>query len=150
MMTPKVRSFCRECTFKHLSQARVVWGEMNNGYEPTVEQGPEGRLLTKMDASHLAKFVGHMSEAESHIQFHDKQMAKDIRLARMAVWAAAAMRLTSVVDIDFAAWLTKLLSEHVDETTASMQDQSFEPIPETTDQKPDVSTFVTHRAKKRK
>jgi len=111
---------CRACAFKHLAQAQVVYGELMNGYGATVLLDGNGGEVVRdqFDASHLAKFLGHMSEAEGHAQFLDPVMAQEIRKQRLIVWDAALMKVWSVVDIPFLAWLNKLLAGSVNEVEA--------------------------------
>ena len=63
--------FCYDCTFKHLSRARVLWNEVMNGYE---------------NVDHIGYVVGHMASAEEHIFERHPKIANEIREGRKKFW----------------------------------------------------------------
>lgn len=59
---------CSHCAFKHLSAARVLYGEIQSGYN---------------DDDHWSLCVGHLEQAESHCESWP-EVAQKIRNARKA------------------------------------------------------------------
>lgn len=63
--------FCYDCTFKHLSAARVLYNEIANGY---------------MNVDHISYLVGNMALAETHIFERHPDIAEAVRKERKAFW----------------------------------------------------------------
>ncbi len=64
-----MRKSCVLCAFKHLSAARVLYGEIQSGYN---------------DDDHWSLCVGHLEQAESHCRESWTEVAEQIRNARKA------------------------------------------------------------------
>lgn len=83
-----MRKSCKNCAFKHLSAARVLYGEIMVGYH---------------DDDHLSLLIGHLEQAESHTMHDWPEIAKKIRAVRKS-WAEQD------VPIDFAELFSALRS----------------------------------------
>jgi len=70
-----MRKFCLHCTIKHIAQAYVMEGEVNQGY-------PE----------HILGVIGHLAEASEECIEASPELAKKIRQKRLLV-------LNSLIDI---------------------------------------------------
>jgi hypothetical protein len=64
-------NYCSECAFKHLADARKVYGELCQGY--------------RTDAEHIASFSADMSLAAQHLVERHPGLANRIRDARLEV-----------------------------------------------------------------
>jgi len=70
-MSTVSEAFCYDCCFKHLSSAKVLLVEINNGYE---------------NVDHISNVVGNMALAEMHIYELYPEIAVAIRAERKKFW----------------------------------------------------------------
>ena len=80
--------FCYDCAFKHLSCARILWNEINNGYDNT---------------DHISYMIGNMALAETHIFELHPDIAYLIRDGRKQAWEG--ILAGEVVRPDFETYL---------------------------------------------
>jgi hypothetical protein len=65
--------FCYDCAFKHLSTARVLWNEINMGWN---------------NVDHISYIIGNLHAAEVHLFERHPGLVEKIRKDRKKFWDA--------------------------------------------------------------